>query len=444
MKTRTFLPIVAVLFAAFILPTQTFAQSANVRARNTNQSAKFKSFIVRGSANRIQSNSVTSFIGAGQSNSVLSGANYAVLGGGFGNLINNEYATVSGGAVNTASGAIATVGGGEGNAASGSWSTIAGGIGNSATGSRATIGGGFNNTASNSYAIVGGGRDNAAGGLYATIGGGELITAGADHATVAGGRNNTNSAPCGFIGGGQGNQNSSLAGESNSVVAGGYRNAVVGNCATVGGGEANSATAEHATVPGGHFGVAAHRGAFVWSGAGGGGTMTISTNDYSFTVRAPGGVRFISTYVDSGSVPSGTYGAPTLTTGVFLAPNSGTWASLSDSNAKTKVTAIKPRDILSKVAAMPVTEWQYKSDPDNRRYIGPMAQDFHAIFGLGYDDKSISTLDSDGVMYAAIQGLVQELRDRDEKIGELEAKNAELSHSIEKINERLNFLPPAP
>jgi hypothetical protein len=31
-----------------------------------------------------------------------------------------------------------------------------------------------------------------------------------------------------------------------------------------------------------------------------------------------------------------------------------------------------------------------------------MAQDFHPAFGLGSDDKSISTLDSDGVMCAAL------------------------------------------
>ncbi|MEI6339577.1 MAG: tail fiber domain-containing protein, partial [Verrucomicrobiota bacterium] len=107
---------------------------------------------------------------------------------------------------------------------------------------------------------------------------------------------------------------------------------------------------------------------------------------------------------------------------------------------------VDPRKILSKLAAMPVTQWEYKSDPDRRRYIGPMAQDFHAAFGLGYDDKSISTLDSDGVMYAAIQGLVEELKERDAKIGELEAKSAEidaLKAKLGAMEKLLNSLPPA-
>jgi len=55
-----------------------------------------------------------------------------------------------------------------------------------------------------------------------------------------------------------------------------------------------------------------------------------------------------------------------------------------------------------------------------------MAQDFHAAFGLGSDDKTISTLDSDGVMYAAIQGLVEEIKLRDDKITKLEAWSREL------------------
>jgi len=76
-----------------------------------------------------------------------------------------------------------------------------------------------------------------------------------------------------------------------------------------------------------------------------------------------------------------------------------------------------------------------------------MAQDFHAVFGLGDDDKGISTLDSDGVMYAAIQGLVEELKERDEEIAELKAKSAEvdsLKKKLEMVEERLNSLPPAP
>ena len=103
---------------------------------------------------------------------------------------------------------------------------------------------------------------------------------------------------------------------------------------------------------------------------------------------------------------------------------------------KTKVTAVDARAILSQLSQLPVTEWEYKHNP-KRRYIGPMAQDFHAIFGLGEDDKGIGTLDSDGVMYAAIQGLVEELKDRDKAIEDLKSE-------LQAIREQLSNLPPAP
>ncbi len=49
-----------------------------------------------------------------------------------------------------------------------------------------------------------------------------------------------------------------------------------------------------------------------------------------------------------------------------------------------------------------------------------MAQDFYATFKVGEGDKTITTVDPDGVALAAIQGLNEELKDRDEKIGRLE------------------------
>ena len=37
--------------------------------------------------------------------------------------------------------------------------------------------------------------------------------------------------------------------------------------------------------------------------------------------------------------------------------------------------------------------------------MGPMAQDFHAAFGLGPSERHIGTVASDGVAFAAIKGL---------------------------------------
>ena len=48
-------------------------------------------------------------------------------------------------------------------------------------------------------------------------------------------------------------------------------------------------------------------------------------------------------------------------------------------------------------------------------HFGPMAQDFNALFGVGYDEASISAQDADGISLADINAIVekrQELKDR--------------------------------
>ena len=60
-----------------------------------------------------------------------------------------------------------------------------------------------------------------------------------------------------------------------------------------------------------------------------------------------------------------------------------------------------------------------------------MTQDFKAAFYRGRDDKSITTLEFDGVALAAIQGLNQ-------KVEEQRAENAELQQRLEKLERLIN------
>jgi hypothetical protein len=66
-----------------------------------------------------------------------------------------------------------------------------------------------------------------------------------------------------------------------------------------------------------------------------------------------------------------------------------------------------------------------------------MAQDFHAAFGLGSDDKSISTLDTDGVTLAAIKGLIEEIDDQDRILSERDAQIGRLEESLRQVREQL-------
>jgi len=94
----------------------------------------------------------------------------------------------------------------------------------------------------------------------------------------------------------------------------------------------------------------------------------------------------------------------------------GVWTSVSDRNAKEDFKAITPGDVLSKVLSLPITQWKYKVEPAGLKHIGPVAQDFHAAFGLGDSDKAIGTVDESGVALAAIQGLNQKVDEKDATI----------------------------
>ena len=115
----------------------------------------------------------------------------------------------------------------------------------------------------------------------------------------------------------------------------------------------------------------------------------------------------------------------TVSNGASLS-HGGTWTNASSRSLKTGFAAINPLEMLSKVVALPITSWVYKSSLEGT-HVGPIAEDFKAAFGLAGDGKSISTVDADGVALAAIQGLNLKL----------EAENAALKVRLDALEAKL-------
>ena len=92
--------------------------------------------------------------------------------------------------------------------------------------------------------------------------------------------------------------------------------------------------------------TAAADGSFVFADRSPGGNFT-SFAPNQFLAKATGGVGF---YTNSAS-----------TTGVELAPNGSSWASLSDVNAKENFRDVDGEGVLTKLAAMSIQEWNYKA-----------------------------------------------------------------------------------
>ena len=377
----------------------------------------------------------------------------ASIGGGANNDATSDSTTVAGGEFNTASGFRATVAGGRQNTASGLDSVVGGGGFNGASGESATVGGGNNNSASMAYATVGGGRFNEAAAQYSTIGGGAPsdfgdigntknvvtddygtvggggnnqagnaagTTSDANYSTVGGGLSNTAGGIQATVAGGQGN----TAGGSVDTVAGGDSNTATSAAggATVGGGGSNSATGTAATIPGGVNNAAAgdfafasgrrakidaaHDGSFLFADSTDADFASAAANE--FAVRASGGSRV--------------YTSSDLSSGVFLDPGGGAWQTVSDRSVKENVEPIDGRTVLQGVAGLPIATWNYETQDEWIRHMGPMAQDFRTAFGLGSNERTIGTVDADGVALAAIQGLNTVVEEQETHIVALEER----------------------
>jgi hypothetical protein len=374
-----------------------------------------------------------------------------VIAGGLGNLIGNSSAQslVAGGSNNRISSNSwgSSIGGGSENSIGdlSSGSTIAGGglnsIGTNSFG--AVIGGGSENkvASESSHALVAGGFRNDIGtnSFDAVIGGGyeNKIADLSTHSTIVGGRENaigSNSRSSAIAGG---YLNTIQDNSIDSVISGGDQNSIGVNSrqSAIGGGTENQVldNSLYATIPGGYRNVAAlysfaaganawatNRGSFVWSDDSS--TGTGSSADRSVTFRASGGYRF---FTGTGSA------------GAQLLPGATAWSVLSDRNVKKDIQPLDCQQVLDKLGQVRLFEWRYlwqeASTPPN---LGPMAQDFKAAFYPGSDDKTISTIEFDGVALAAIQGLNQKLEQqlaaREKEIANLKARLEKLERLISK------------
>ncbi len=266
------------------------------------------------------------------------------------------------------------------------------------------------------------------------------------------------------------------------TVVGGWNNNVLDPApfGTVVGGRGNIASAT-ATLAAGVQALALHNNAFVWSDGRDGDFS--STTEAEFAVRAAGGLRLVS---DRGVVlhpadsPLITRGWDAFTSGpktglgrwgLFMENShlvagipdlrgrffqvakyaedgsrqelatvdfvgnltlAGSLSQNSDQNRKQGISPVDPVDVLARVVDLPISRWSYRDDPETP-HLGPMAQDFHAAFGVGPDDRHIGTVDADGVSLAAIQGLHRLLTEKEGRVRRLEEENQALAQRLEAL-----------
>ena len=319
---------------------------------------------------------------------------------------------------------------------------------NDASGWDSFIGGGSNNSTNFHASFVGGGVSNHAINERSFVGGGDSNTASGINSFVGGGSNNTAVNVSSFIGGGRANRTNGAL----SFIGGGVRNRTEGDYSFVAGGQLNTAAANWSFAAG-RQAQALHAGTFVWADS----TNADVTSDRAnqFKIRANGGAEFqtgvygLVAFSDSAGTAGaalqgesvnpagiGIYGRNNSTDATLVLNNGGTGRLIrafnggtilmnlenngnlwirgaltqnSDRDQKEDIQAVDAQMVLDRLSELQIDSWRYLNGDESVRHIGPMAQDFHAAFGFGVSETTISTIDAQGIAFAAIQALNQRL-----------------------------------
>ncbi|MFL6200813.1 MAG: tail fiber domain-containing protein [Thermoanaerobaculia bacterium] len=142
-----------------------------------------------------------------------------------------------------------------------------------------------------------------------------------------------------------------------------------------------------------------------------------NTNPALFFISRDGGggtIIEVNKRLDAGGVPSLNVNGSVAATNVVFS---------SSRDLKKDFKKLDQQALLAQVAKLPISEWSFKDGPEQVRHIGPMAEDFHAAFGLSQNQNTISVTDTTGVALAAIQALLQRVED-------LEMRNADLTERL--------------
>ena len=167
--------------------------------------------------------------------------------------------------------------------------------------------------------------------------------------------------------------------------------------------------------------------------------------DNEFRARYNGGFRLRVSTAANGNTPGagGNVGCD-LTVAV------PSWTCASSRTLKENFLSVEGEEILWRLRGVPVTTWNMIGADRQIRHLGPVAEDFHAAFGLGLGETTIGMGDIDGVNFAAAKALEArtaalrtELEEKSARIGALETELAatrrllaEMAARLEKLEQR--------
>lgn len=214
-----------------------------------------------------------------------------------------------------------------------------------------------------------------------------------------------------------------------SSIAGGLASVAIGPSIANGNfgvaiGLQNSASGQFSVAIGKNARTANRQGSIVISDASAGFSMdsVYPTANNQIVMRGAGGIKMFT--------------SQQLTSGVELAAGGSSWSVVSDRNRKENFAELDGEEVLTRLREVPVSSWNYLTQEEVIRHVGPMAQDFYKAFGLGESDLMINTIDIDGINMAGVKALDVRTAAQAQRIATLESEVAELRARLERL-ERL-------
>ncbi|MDF2187989.1 tail fiber domain-containing protein [Paraflavitalea sp. CAU 1676] len=206
-------------------------------------------------------------------------------------------------------------------------------------------------------------------------------------------------------------------------------------------GEQNTASGAASVALGYHSHTNARQGSFVFGDRSTVDTIRAGVN-HSANWRVSGGFRiFTSSNLSTGvtlqsgaSVSNWGQASAVISTSTgALLTTGGVWQNASDVSRKHLFEEITGEEILGKLRQLPIRRWSYRAEANDIRHIGPTSQDFYAAFQLGSDEKSIGTVDADGVSLVSIQALEARTRSQAIDLQQMKADNEALRGRLEVL-----------
>ena len=100
--------------------------------------------------------------------------------------------------------------------------------------------------------------------------------------------------------------------------------------------------------------------------------------------------------------------------------------------------------VLDRLDGLEILEWEFRDGPEGVRHVGPSAEQFHEIFGLGGDERLLSPTDLGGIALAAVKELRREIDERQREIERLRAARsrdlAAFAEQLDRLRHRVDAL----